>query len=1095
VVADGPTTLDRATAALDAVHRQVVSHRGELFWVGVLATSTFAAVSLYGYDVADPTWDAALPAGAIVRNPCGLVGARIADALLQAFGYGAWCVTTGAAVAIQRIAGRRGLPWGRRVVGAVAGVMALAMVDLSMGVPPHSPFPPAGLVGHALGVSSAAMVGPVGAWLVWLPAFVGALGVFFGVSWRDLVVALLERVEDELPSRAADAEPVLARVGHVAGSGLVGAGHGLRAATRWTAMGLFTGFARFGDGVRLVLGEFWLTLTSLLDALVSLFGGAARATSRGVRRVATGMIDGLGDRTAHGEGSISAANEEVSRPLDVLEALMDTPVPLTGPGSRHQSVVALQDGLGLDALPATRQTVEPTLITPTRLADGQTLGDGVAARRAGGVATTATRVVAPNVPTVARPRRGAVPPAPAVRPHTSTVSPAVDFGDVRRPARPSPRAVIHTQPGPATGVSVLGGARRPTSHASPIATSPTASTGSPQPATLRNADPVSGPGPSARHDALHGFSRPERVDAREPLSPPLMVAGDAFEAEDPTRPGQDGRNAAPVSDPGATAIGARPRGAVLSGPPDDLSEDAPTVGPAVEPAEGLVARVDDDGGAVVDRASLFFQLPQLSLLDPVPEQRATINEEELRALAQTVEDSLASFKVTGRVVNVRVGPVVTTFEYLPDQGITVKRIQTLSDDLAMALCAMSVRVVAPIPGKGVVGIEVPSSTRMTIFLRELLASDEFRNTRAALPVILGKDVEGRPMVADLARMPHVLVGGTTGSGKSVGVNGMLMSLLFTRTPEELRLLLIDPKKLEFEAYADVPHLLHPVVVDPKTASAALAWACKEMDRRYELLARWAVRNISSYNEKVLAETANWTREKARRYAPKDWPDDVPPPKPELLPYIVIVIDELADLMMVARKDVEGSIVRLAQMARACGMHLVIATQRPSVDVITGIIKANLPTRISFKLRTNTDSRTILDQGGAEKLLGQGDMLYLPGAGEVQRAHGPFVSDAEVERVIVYLREQRAPDYIEAITAEPEADGDSDVDPADQDDLFDEAVEVVKKAGKASTSMIQRHFRIGYNRAARIIDLLEQAGVVGPADGARPREVLIGPHAN
>ena len=538
---------------------------------------------------------------------------------------------------------------------------------------------------------------------------------------------------------------------------------------------------------------------------------------------------------------------------------------------------------------------------------------------------------------------------------------------------------------------------------------------------------------------------------------------------------------------------------------DDSSEDDSLIGAVVPPpfsvvemdlhvekAEGLERRVTDDGTALGDN-SLYFELPPLNLLDPVPEQTATIDEDELRELAHTVTVSLASFKVTGRVTNVRVGPVVTTFEFLPDAGISVRRIAVLQDDLAMALCAVSIRVVAPIPGKGVVGIEVPSKQRMTIYLRELLASDEFRSFQGALPVILGKDVEGRPMVGDLAKMPHMLVGGTTGSGKSVGVNGMLMSLLFTKSPEELRLLLVDPKKLEFEAYADVPHLLHPVVTEPKAAAAALAWCCREMDRRYEMLARWGTRNISNFNRKVERESRAWTREKARLYAPRDWPDDVPAPAPELLPYIVIVIDELADLMMVAKKDVEVSVVRLAQMARACGMHLLVATQRPSVDVVTGLIKSNLPTRVSFKLRSVIDSRTILDQGGAEKLLGQGDMLYLPGAGEVQRCHGPFVSDDEVGRVISFLKEQRGPDYIEAITASDD-DVEDMADPEDADDLYAEALAVVQKSGKASASMIQRHLKIGYNRAARIIDMMEQAGVVGPADGARPREVLTGHNA-
>jgi len=529
---------------------------------------------------------------------------------------------------------------------------------------------------------------------------------------------------------------------------------------------------------------------------------------------------------------------------------------------------------------------------------------------------------------------------------------------------------------------------------------------------------------------------------------------------------------------------------VLGDLPPPVAFDKPTPGAKIAASPNLATPVADDGGSIKSKrpSTTPFLLPKLSLLDIVPPQRAEFDSEGLRLLARKVEEVLESFKVKGEVAEVRVGPVVTTFEFVPARGISVRKVSGLADDLAMGLCAMSVRIVAPIPGKGCVGIEIPSASRLNIYLRELMASAAFRDADMALPVVLGKDVEGGPVVADLARMPHLLVGGTTGAGKSVGVNGMLMSLLYTKTPEELRLLLIDPKKLEFKIYEDIPHLLHPVVTEPKHAAAALEWACREMDSRYELLAHWDTRNIDGYNQKVDREMQDWTRAKAVRYCPRDWPDHTPPPTPEKLPYIVIVIDELADLMLCAKKEVEGSIARLTQMARACGIHLIVATQRPSVDVVTGLIKSNLPTRISFKLRSGTDSRTILDQIGAEALLGRGDMLYLPNAGDVARCHGAFVSDEEVGRVVEFLRSQAKPDYIDCISA-PEG-GEDGVADEDIDELFDDAVRIVVGAGKASTSMIQRHLKIGYNRAARIVDQMESRGVIGPADGARPREVYI-----
>ncbi len=475
---------------------------------------------------------------------------------------------------------------------------------------------------------------------------------------------------------------------------------------------------------------------------------------------------------------------------------------------------------------------------------------------------------------------------------------------------------------------------------------------------------------------------------------------------------------------------------------------------------------------------------------------ARFDEAELQGLAEVLEAKLSDFGVKGEVVAIRPGPVVTTFEYVPAPGIKLSKISALSDDVAMALKALRVRIVAPIPGKGVVGIEIPNKTRQTVWLRDMLASEAFRKNGGALPMVLGKTVEGKPYVGNLAAMPHLLVGGTTGSGKSVGVNGMLLSMLYTRTPEELRLILIDPKMLEFELYRDIPHLLHPVVTEPKLASAALKWACVEMDERYRVLSRWGVRNITSFNKKLEAERADWSPEKAWRYAPADWSGDTPPPLPRVMPYIVIVIDELADLMMVAAKDVEESIIRLAQKARAAGIHLIVATQRPSVNVITGLIKANMPSRIAFQVRTRVDGRTILDQNGAENLLGKGDMLFLPpGVSDLERVHGPFVSDEEVRRVTDFLREQGSPNYEAQIVAEDDEAGEAPLGEGEYDDLYDLAVAYVCRQGKASASMIQREFKIGYNRAARILEIMERDGVVGPADGARPREVLAGSHAS
>ena len=545
-------------------------------------------------------------------------------------------------------------------------------------------------------------------------------------------------------------------------------------------------------------------------------------------------------------------------------------------------------------------------------------------------------------------------------------------------------------------------------------------------------------------------------------------------------------------------------------------EDEPSPGPTGLPSEdappSLPSALSDPDGVALEPGCLEsggnnsrgqvvmpsipdvpFELPDMGLLDKHSRSVAAFDEDELRRLAGSLEEKLASFGIKGSVTAIRPGPVVTIFEYLPGPGVKISKIASLQDDIAMAMRALRVRIVAPIPGKGVVGIEIPAADRQTVWIRDLLSSELFRKGSQALPLVLGKSVDGKPVIGDLAKMPHLLIGGSTGSGKSVGVNAMLTSLLYTRTPEELRLIMVDPKILEFEPYKDIPHLLHPVVTEAKLANAALKWAVEEMERRYRLLGRWGTRNIKGYNTRVETELKDWNAKKARRLAPPGWKEeDGPLPTPEKLPYIVIIIDELADLMKQVGKEVEESVVRLAQKARAAGIHLVVATQRPSVDVITGLIKANFPSRIAFQVRSRTDSRTILDSNGAETLLGMGDMLYLPaGVSALQRVHGAFVHDDEVRRIADHLRSQGVPRYDAKIRVEDNSEG-GDIGDDEYDEYYDIAVKIVTEAGKASTSMIQRHLKIGYNRAARIIEIMEREGVVGPADGARPREVLVPP---
>ncbi|MFA6700224.1 MAG: DNA translocase FtsK 4TM domain-containing protein [Thiomicrospira sp.] len=491
-------------------------------------------------------------------------------------------------------------------------------------------------------------------------------------------------------------------------------------------------------------------------------------------------------------------------------------------------------------------------------------------------------------------------------------------------------------------------------------------------------------------------------------------------------------------------------------------------------------------------------LPSLDLLDPAPVYENAYSEDELKALSALLEARLQEFGIVASVEEVLPGPVVTSFELMPAPGVKVSQISNLAKDLARALAVQAVRVVDVIPGKPYVGIEIPNVNRQIVGFKDILSSDAFQNSPSPLTMGLGKDIAGNPVVANLAKMPHLLVAGTTGSGKSVGVNSMIVSMLYKSTPNEVRLIMVDPKMLELSIYEDIPHLLTPVVTDMSDAANALRWCVFEMDRRYQLMAKMGVRNIAGYNEKVQAAIDAGEPiidPLYQQMATFNMEMSAAPPTLTPLPYIVVVIDEFADMIMVVGKKVEELIARLAQKARASGIHLILATQRPSVNVITGLIKANIPTRISFQVSSKIDSRTILDQMGAEQLLGMGDMLYLPpGTGSPIRVHGAFVSDDEVHRVVDFIKQQGAPQYLEAITRDPEAMAQEAAaggpEDAEQDLLYDEAVEFVIQSGRVSISSVQRRFKIGYNRAARIVEAMESAGVVSTMQANGNREVLV-----
>jgi S-DNA-T family DNA segregation ATPase FtsK/SpoIIIE len=552
------------------------------------------------------------------------------------------------------------------------------------------------------------------------------------------------------------------------------------------------------------------------------------------------------------------------------------------------------------------------------------------------------------------------------------------------------------------------------------------------------------------------------------------------------------RTAAPRDRKGEEALAAPPR----ARPEVSVAEPSG----AIQPARGK----PDKGGKRSGQQTLAlgdsYQVPPIDLLTPAPETgRQQVDKAGLERNARLLESVLEDFHVRGDIVEVRPGPVVTMYELEPASGIKASRVIQLADDIARNMSALSARV-ATIPGRSVIGIELPNQKRETVSLRELIGSQAFEDQSMSLPLILGKNIAGDPVIADLAPMPHLLVAGTTGSGKSVGLNAMILSLLYRLTPDECRMIMIDPKMLELSVYDDIPHLLSPVVTEPAKAIRALKWAVEQMEERYRMMASLGVRALKSFNEKVLDAKVRGTKLGRRVQTGYDADSGQPLYETEeldyeVLPQIVVVVDELADLMMTAGKEVEFLIQRLAQKARAAGIHLIMATQRPSVDVITGVIKANLPTRISFQVTSKIDSRTILGEQGAEQLLGKGDMLYMPGGKQIVRVHGPFVSDEEVRAVAEHWRRQGTPDYIKAVTEEPE-DGGYQLDgaPEGEEDaetqLYRKAIQIVAESQKASTSYLQRQLRVGYNSAARLIERMEKDGRVGQPDHVGRREVLM-----
>ncbi len=1023
----------------------------EARWLLLGVVACYVALVLFGYHRDDPGWSHALLMER-VHNPGGRLGAWVADLMFSLFGLSAWWwvafIGFSLLLAFRRQQLEQRVDQRSLLVSLLGFVMVLvssagleAMRFHTMQTP--LPLAPGGILGMELGSNTYQYLGFTGGTLLLLAGMAGGMSLFFGMSWVQLAEdtgAALEKLWDLISRKTAptaespapakpDTKPAAAE-----------------AELRTPAPGPL----REEERLEPVLGE---------DP------APARRSRREPRlQEAAPLAEAPAPSTPAPVMADALPAQPVVPAADAHEpASFDAPIPAPSlvpengpahmPKNAPEKPALLNTEPMIEVPPPTQPDPFPRLI-PTE-----------AAAPAAGAAVAATQTASllrPPAPTAPSPA-----PAPAPEPE-----PLPDMLATRPPEPKPAEPVAKPQPAPLE-ISFLTQAQ-PAEHVTPT---PRHEPAAPAPEPLAAAKPLpwevselEGEGDDIAFDAS---PTPKPAPAREPIVLPPWEPS----AHPEVRP-------AVVQEADVTWGGPAMVGAEDAGPHDNVAPALMEVEDFVQARQANKTPIFGDGP--------LDPIPPLELLDPAPHDVLPPSTELLESISRLIERKLGDFGVRVKVLAAYPGPVITRFEIEPAVGVKGSQVMNLVKDLARALSVVSIRVVETVPGKTCMALELPNVKRQTVRLSEILGAPVYQDMLSPLTVALGKDISGEPIVADVARTPHLLVAGTTGSGKSVGINAMILSLLYKSQPEDVRLILVDPKMLELSIYEGIPHLLAPVVTDMKHASNALNWCVGEMEKRYKLMSALGVRNLAGYNKAI--------QEAVDAGTPLRNPFSITPEAPEpldKLPYIVVIIDELADLMMVVGKKIEELIARLAQKARAAGIHLILATQRPSVDVITGLIKANIPTRIAFQVSSKIDSRTILDQMGAETLLGMGDMLFLaPGTGLPVRVHGAFVADHEVHKVVEYLKATGSPDYVDGILTPPEEEG-GDLgaeggEAEEADPLYDQAVEVVLKTRRPSISLVQRHLRIGYNRAARLIEQMERSGLISPMGSNGNREVVVPP---